>query len=406
MVFKKFVSYAIFSIIASGINFITSLYLAKVLTPSDLGIIGLFQAYLFAATPAITFSGLGLVAINQVTLPQSKFQSFANSYFTLSIFMFILLLVIAGIITIYYPSYFFLIIAIPIFTFFRLFSDFHNSILVQMHRAQFYGVLSLIENLIALILTVVLLQLFNFTWGGRLTALILAAIAILIIRYLNGFTALRNFRFDFKRNGIIDIIKYGFPLLISEVASWVINNGDRIIVAHYFTLHDVGIYTLAVSFGSIISIINIATINAIMPVIYQALHVGMAKKIIVKYSLLYGIFILFMALIVGIGSYWYIPLFFGNKYIQSQSLIIWIAFLFAFSGIYKTTGVIVDFFKKTKLKTVLLYISALSSLVVSISLIPVVGLKAPAIGAMVGYFIFAFLTCIYGWKILNQNGIL
>lgn len=105
MILKQIFSYASFSIAASGIGFLTSIYLAKVIRPADLGVVGLFQAFLYFTVPSASFSGVGLVSINKVSLFESEFQNFANEDFTLGIVISLLILVISGFFIPFYMVY-------------------------------------------------------------------------------------------------------------------------------------------------------------------------------------------------------------------------------------------------------------------------------------------------------------
>jgi len=405
MIIKKFISYALFSIITSAIGFITLMYLAKVLSPSELGVIGIFQAFIFVSIPLVTFSSLGLVAVNKVKMNQIDYQNFSNVYFTLGLLLSIGLVLITAVLYPFYSEHVWILVAIPIISSLRLFADFHSVELIQDHHAHSYGVYTVIESIIGLCATIALISYFKFSWEGRIIALLIGAALALGGRYLFNFLTMRNFQFSLNAQEIRKIFKYGWPLMIALGAGWALNNADRFIVLHYFSLREVGIYTLAFSIGSLINVINQATTNAISPTIFQRLHDKTARTILAKYNLYYTFFIISIALIGGIGAYWYIPWFFGDKYPQSETVILLVALAFAFNGIYRVTGLVIDFFEATQLKTWLLYISTGVGIVFSISLIPVFGLIAPGIGMVIAYVTLAALSYIYGWKLMNEKGI-
>lgn len=405
MILRRFFSYAFFSIAASGVGFITSIYLAKVITPTELGAVGLFQTFIYATVPLVTFSSVGLVAINKVKLNLECFQQFANAYFTFSVMITLTLFIVSLLCISIYPRYTFLLVAIPIMSFIKIFTDFHSSELVQLFKSKLYGIFNLAESIVGLVLSVVFISIFHLTWQGRIAALVLSIVCVLVIRYFVGFKALKSFRFLLDVQEIKKILIYGAPLMVSLGAAWILNNIDRFVVLHYFSLNAVGVYTLAFSIASVINIVNAATVNAIAPAIYQKLHEKNAKKIVFRYNLYYSVFILTLALIIGISSRWYMPLFFGNKYQHIENVILWIALSFAFGGVYKTMGLVIDFFQRNKLKTILLYISAAIVPIFSILFVHIIGMIAPAVGITVGYMFLAASSYVYGWKIMREENI-
>lgn len=405
MILKKFFSYAFFSVLASAIGFTTSMYLAKVLSPSELGIIGVFQALLYVSIPLVSFSSLGLVPVNKVKMSQIEYQNFSNAYFTLGLLLSLSLMLIAVLLYSFYSEYVWILVAVPIISSIRLFTDFHSAELVQDHHANHYGLYSIIESVFGLTMSVIFISYLSFSWEGRLMALLGASILILVVRYKYDFVTMKLFRFTFNIGEIKKIIFYGWPLMLALGAGWVLNNADRFIVLHYFSLREVGIYTLAFSIGSIVNVVNQATTNAISPTIFQQLHDKTARSILAKYNVFYALFIISIALIGGIGAYWYIPWFFGDKYPQSETVILLVALAFAFNGIYRVTGLVIDFFQATQLKTWLLYISTAIGIVFSVALIPIFGLIAPGIGMVIAYIVLAALSYIYGWKLMCEKGI-
>ena len=67
----------------------------------------------------------------------------------------------------------------------------------------------------------------------------------------------------FKRYGntyshkwVKKILSYGFPLIGTGIAVWILNSTDRYFIAHYFDLSSEGIYAVGAKLGSIVGIIG------------------------------------------------------------------------------------------------------------------------------------------------------
>jgi O-antigen/teichoic acid export membrane protein len=160
-------------------------------------------------------------------------------------------------------------------------------------------------------------------------------------------------------------------------------------------------YAVAYSIGNIVNLINQASTNSIVPVLYNALAIKNGHLIIRKINLQYSAIILTISLVIGISSYWYMPIIFGSQYSSSYQIVLVISLAFAFNGIYRTTGGVIAYYKKSQLQMKLLVICALTNVIISISLIPFCGILSPAIGTLFAYILLAILSYHYSWKILH-----
>jgi len=97
------------------------------------------------------------------------------------------------------------------------------------------------------------------------------------------------------------------------------------------------------------------------------------------------------------------PIIFGLKYSNSYEIVLLISLAFAFNGIYRTTGGVIAYYKKSQLQMNLLYICAATNVIISIFLIPYCGMLSPAIGTLVAYILLAILSYHYSWKILQKE---
>ena len=84
-------------------------------------------------------------------------------------------------------------------------------------------------------------------------------------------------------------------------------------------------------------------------------------------------------------------------------IIFFISLAGGFSGIYRTTGGVLVFYKENALQMKLLYICAVANVLFSIVFIPIFGILSPAISTMLAFMMLAYLTYINGWKILRRE---
>ncbi len=231
----------------------------------------------------------------------------------------------------------------------------------------------------------------------------LGELLVLLVAYKLSFKTFTKFQFDFSRVAFKEYILFGLPLMIGLGGGWLLNQADRFIILNFFTLKDVGIYTVAYSIGAIVNRVNQATTNASIPILYNHLEKKEGNKIVKKLNIYYSLTVMIISLIIGIGSYWYVPLLFGKEYLDSPPIILFIALAFAFNGIYRVTGSVIAFYKQNVLQMKLVYTSAAVNIALSILLIPVFGILSPAIATMFAYILLAYLSYIYGWRILKKE---
>ena len=400
---KKFYEYIVFSGLSASLGLLGVVYMTRTITPEEYGVIGIFLALLYVLPQMISFSSTGLVSINKVKLSEKEFILFSRSFFSFGIINFMGILVFSAISSFFFQEYKLIFWVLPVLALLQYLSSFHNMELVQDRLSKRYGVYRLIISALSLSLTILCISYFDLTWDGRLIALLFAEMIALMIAYRLSFKTLHKFRFDFNLSDFKDYVYFGSPLLLALGAGWVLNQADKFILLNFFTLKDVGIYTVAYSIGMIVNLINQAATNTIVPTVYRHLENNEGSKIIKKLNIYYSLMILSISLTIGLCSYLYVPLLFGEGYSDSPAIILFIALAFGFNGVYRTTGLVLAFYKQNKLQMYLLYLSAFVNIVFSIALIPIFGMLSPAIATMFAYMLLAYLSYIYGWRIIKRK---
>lgn len=63
----------------------------------------------------------------------------------------------------------------------------------------------------------------------------------------------RETGFGLSREKALKMLRFGLPLIPSNIGMFIINNGDRFFLKHFGTLEDVGVYSLGYKFGYMVS---------------------------------------------------------------------------------------------------------------------------------------------------------
>ncbi len=402
----NFLYYYIFTIINAGISIFSISYLTKHILPQDYGMIGIYTSILFFLPALMSFSANGLQAIEIVDLNKDDYLKFRNSYISFVIISFSVCIVLAILISYWVKEYDFVIMTSVIMAFILTFNSIHNTELFQNSQPKRFGLITTGTVLLGFLLTVVFISIFNLDWKFRIIALIIAEFVFLILRFFFLTTIASSFSFVFDKAQFNYIIKYGAPLFISVLAGWVLNQSDRFFLLKYFTLKEVGLYAAAAGISSFIVMINSNMIKVVYPLVYKKLSIREGRKFIMKLTLLYSIAILIISIIFCTGIYFYGHLFLGKQYEPALPIIFIMCIAQAFFGIYSTTGLVIDYFKMTKLKTILVVLSAILIIILSFILIPIIGIFAPALAALLSFVFLAILSLFITLKLLKKFNIL
>lgn len=146
-----------------------------------------------------------------------------------------------------------------------LFLFFQNSLRWQV-KARQSGAVSLIYSLFTAFVAVVLVGYFEMGvdgiyWGYIVGAMVSIALAL----WFDG----SSYLFIFTGPTIRRLLKFSIPLVPSSAAVFLALYVDRIIVKEYMGLTNLGLYSVAAKFASVISLLITGFSSALTPLIYQ-----------------------------------------------------------------------------------------------------------------------------------------
>ena len=134
----------------------------------------------------------------------------------------------------------------------------------------------------------------------------------------------------FDKESIIILLKFGIPLLPHSLSFWLKSGMDKILLTTYCGLAVNGLYSMAMSFGAIYSLVNNSFMMAYVPYLQKRINninddnIEREKNGIVK--LTYKTGLLFIVLLIAIVPVCWVLMryFLSEKYIESFRFIPWI----------------------------------------------------------------------------------
>lgn len=253
-VMHNFLTYASGALLYRGINFLIIPISMHILTPSDYGSLALMHSFINMAA-AIT--GLGLrqaLSLEYFHCSELSRKQLVNDVLTVYAYVMIPIFIIALYGNEWYAPYVSLSHITPtlrtlclVIVFISFFVELFYQIMQYEQVAQ---LLTLLHIAIATITTGVAILLLTYMNYGA-TSVIVAQLSSMGCAFTVGARAYvkNNYRdhFSYARSAraLSNWVVLGLPFVPTVLFGWLLACGDRWILAHYSTLHNVGIYSLA-----------------------------------------------------------------------------------------------------------------------------------------------------------------
>jgi O-antigen/teichoic acid export membrane protein len=192
-----------------------------------------------------------------------------------------------------------------------------------------------------------------------------------------------------------EIFLYAIPFVPSYLFYWILQSGDRVFIKKFSTLNELGVYSLAVKFISILLIFQTSFTTFWVPLSLERFQNDPEdKEFFLKTFNLLSFFMIFI-LILLILSKDLIVFILPKSYSGISSLIPLLVFMPLMSTLVYITGLGINFYKKTKFYFLIPMISSIMSLILNYFLISRFGAKGAALtNAIVYIFYFYFLTFV------------
>lgn len=255
-------------------------------------------------------------------------------------------------------------------------------------------VVSFVYGLTTAVLTYILLKYYNGGISSVFIAQIVAAICGIILSYVY---SREYYSFIFKFSIFRSLFKFSLPLIFSTIMVYAMLYVDRIMINSYLSLEDVGLYGMAFRFASVTSLLTAGIQTALTPLIYNNYQNAETPITIAK---LFNYFILASVVFVSflfLFSKEIILLFSNENYLQSYTVIPWLAISIIFSGIINfAPGIFIA--KKTKY---ILYINIFAFILnigLNLILIQTYGLLGAAYSTAISSFIYFLFYYFIGQK--------
>lgn len=272
-----------------------------------------------------------------------------------------------------------------------------NTLMRIQSRSFLFSVTNLIKLGIVLLLTIYLIV-FK---GSGVNGIYVAQIAgnMFFILLLSGYTVRNCYPF-FNLTIFKSMSRYGFPLLLSNVAAAAVSVIDRYSLNSLALLKYVAIYSLAFKISSVLKLVIVDSIKmAITPMVMQKMNTPDNKRFYSK-TLLYSSYVLMIGIItLSLFSYEIIKVISrSNEFIAAYVVVPLLCLSVFFTNMRETSsyGLIIN--RKTRIVGINVVASSIINIVLNILLIPKWNITGAAFATILTQLFYWFLNFYFSQK--------
>lgn len=263
-----------------------------------------------------------------------------------------------------------------------------------------YGLFQSVSVTSNVVLTIILVVLFDLSWEGRIWAIVASSIVMSVgAVYLN--LRAGDLRVDLIRDSgqIKTIVLLGSALIPGSMIGWAITMSDRVFLTTMTSLETVGIYAVGITIGQITNIVLGAVGQACIPYLYRY---GPSDDQQIRVRIVQGIYLLIIislavaAMVTGVSPFIF-DVFVDHRYHDALRVVGWISAAYVFMNIGATLQSLILAVEKNKITMFLSGITLLANLISNYVCIKQFGMVGAAMGNAFSTFTFmlvAFLASL------------
>lgn len=248
-----------------------------------------------------------------------------------------------------------------------------------------YTIVSFLSSTVSIVFSILFIGVFNGGIEGILTANIISAVVVVFfVCWKSKLFSKLGIRYC-SIKCMKSMLKYSMPLVFNQLASWVVNYSDRIVIIVVLGIATNGIYAIANKFFSLIAsmlyIFNIAWTESVTKSLSDCDRNKYYNKVFSFTTALFCLAASGITAGIGILFKYFVNVSYDAAYYQIPILV----YAAMFSGLSANVGSIYIAYKKTKEISLTTIVTAVINVLVHIGLIKFIGLYAASISTLVSF---------------------
>ena len=275
--------------------------------------------------------------------------------------------------------------------------NFVNAYLMISERAATLVIFRIAKSMAFLVSLFIMLSIFNYGVTGAILAEATSAFVISSILLIG---LVRKIGFSFNSKHIKSALAFSSPLIIHALAVWSLVASDRFVIEHFLDMDRVGTYSFAYTIASFLAMTMASIDNSWAPIFLEISEKNSRfSKVIGDYWTSYPLVLSLICIVFLSFAPFIINLLGGNEYKTSNNVMFWLVLGMFFQGLYMTFGKTIPMKKRTLLLASITIIVALFNLILTIILVPLLGIDGAAIATFISYMLLMLISLHFSQKI-------
>ncbi|HWF62333.1 MAG TPA: flippase [Nitrospira sp.] len=248
-------------------------------------------------------------------------------------------------------------------------------------RSKSYATVSLLATCVTAAGAVALA--YGLSWG--LAGILYASAGGAFVGCGAGLWCLRtSYRFHFRAGHLLEMIRFSAPLVLSGIAVFVSLYIDRLMINHFLSLDDVGVYGIGFRVASVANVVMLPIQIALTPLIYAHYQEEQTPKQLALLFRWFLVLALLMFLSLSLFADEIIRLFATPAYYSAATVVVYLVPALLLSNMYIfAPGIALA--GKTRLVLYINLLGAVLHAVLNWLLVPALGIRGASLAMLLGY---------------------
>ena len=248
----------------SGMQFVITIIIARILSPSDFGLIAMLTIF-YAFSQALIDSGLSAALIQKQDCKQEDYNSVYFFNIIISLLMYLILFISASQIADFYNNDL-LVLLVKVYSLNIVINSLtivQRTIMMKKLMFKQLSIISFVSSIIAGFFAILFAFKGYSYWALVIQMLISSIISGLLILIFSKWKP----SFKFSQKGFRSLFNFGMPILFISIINSIYNNIYSLFIGAKYSANDLGLYSRAYSFSSFIPVnFGDSIVRALFPI--------------------------------------------------------------------------------------------------------------------------------------------